>query len=286
MSELTPWLFSALLAGAVGVGLYFLVASPTPNAVPRTRSVASTNAVQQTRPAEQGQREAMPVGDIPGWHQVFADNFGGRTIDLSKWRVYTGEPGGDPAGWFDPSHVKLSNGMLVLSGYQDRADGGKWATGGLSTNPGLVQTYGKYLVRLRFDRAVGIAHVLLLVPANGSWPPEIDFGEDNGAWRDTMQATLHYGAADSTFSKRVAVDQTQWHTVGVEWTPGRLVFTLDGRVWYQVTGSAVPAIPMALAIQTQAWPCVGTWGVCPNASTPRVVRTYVDWVVAYKPAGR
>jgi beta-glucanase (GH16 family) len=228
---------------------------------------------------------AMPTGDIPGWHQVFADDFTGSALDSSKWRLYWGQPGGDPGGWFDPAHVSVSGGQMVLAGYRDPADGGKWATAGVSSSPGLVQTYGKYLVRFRFDSGVGIAHAILLWPGDNSWPPEIDFSEDNGANRQTAYATLHYGANNTQVQRKVAVDLTQWHTLGVEWTPGRLVYTLDGQAWSTVTSSHVPSVPMTLDIQTQAWACgTSTWEQCPNATTPAHVNLYVDWVVAYAPS--
>ena len=227
----------------------------------------------------------MPVGNIPGWRQVFTDDFNGRTLDSSKWRLYWGTPGGDPAGWFDPRHVTVSHGMLVISAYRDRRDGGRWATGGLSSSPGLIQTYGKYLVRFRLDPGIGVSHAALLMPANNSWPPEIDFSEDNGSGRTGTLVTLHYGKHDTHSSAWLgSVNLTQWHTLGVQWTPGKLQYTIDGRIWKTMAGAAVPALPMVLDLQTQTWPCSGTWGRCPNASTPRVVRMYVDWVVAYAPA--
>ena len=225
---------------------------------------------------------AMPTGDIRGWHQVLADDFTGSALDTSKWRLYWGQPGGDPGGWFDPAHVSVSGGQMVLAGSRDPADGGKWATAGVSDSPGLVQTYGKYLVRFRFDSGVGIAHAILLWPADNSWPPEIDFSEDNGANRQTTYATLHWGSNNTQVQRKVAVDLTKWHTLGVEWTPDRLVFTLDGRPWSTLTSSHVPAIPMTLDIQTQAWACgTSTWERCPNATTPSHVNLYVDWAVAY-----
>lgn len=223
----------------------------------------------------------MPVGNIPGWRAVFSDDFHGSTLDTSKWRVYEGPPGGDPAGWWDPRHVSVSGGNLVISAYQDPADGSRWTSGGVTTLPAFAQTYGKYLVRFRLEPGVGIGHTVQLTAADGSWPPEVDFSEDNAKGRDRTLATLHYGPRDSKISRWTPVDLTQWNTLGVEWTPGVLRFTLNGRVWFTIRHPEVPSIPMGLAIQTQSWPCSGTWGVCPNASTPPVVRMYVDWVVAY-----
>ena len=279
-STIIRWLLCAVLVSALVLALSgcgTTSAQKHAGAVP-VRDVPAHRIVT-------GNREPMPVGDIPGWRQVFTDDFNGRALDSSKWRLYWGKPGGDPAGWFDPRHVTVSDGMLVISAYRDRRDGGRWATGGLSSSPGLVQTYGKYLVRFRLDPGIGVSHAALLMPANNSWPPEIDFSEDNGSGRTGTLATLHYGRHDTHSDAWLgSVNLTQWHTLGVQWTPGKLQYTIDGRIWKTMTGSAVPALPMVLDLQTQTWPCSGTWGRCPNASTPRVVRMHVDWVVAYAPA--
>ncbi len=224
----------------------------------------------------------MPVGNLPGWKQVFSDDFTETTLNPAVWKVYWGQPGGDPGGWFDPSHVYTSGGMLVISAYQDPADGGAWATGGVSTSPSFDQTYGKYEVRFRMDAGVGIAHTILLWPQSNAWPPEVDFSEDNGGDRQTDYATLHYGASNTMIQNQLAVNLTQWHTLGVEWTPGRLVYTVDGRDWATVSNPNVPSIPMSLDIQTQAWACgTSSWEHCPNATTPAHVNLDVDWAVAY-----
>jgi beta-glucanase (GH16 family) len=225
---------------------------------------------------------AMPVGDLAGWTQTMTEDFPGTTLDEERWQRYLGVPGGDPFGWFDPSHLSVGGGELVIDGYRDAALGGKWATGGVATQLELAQTYGKYLVRMRFDRGVGVNHALLLWPADESWPPEVDFGEDDGHGGRYSHATLHYGAQDSMIHRRVRVDLRRWHTIGVEWTPGRVAYTLDGRTWATVTSAHVPSQPMKLAIQTQAWGCgMGTWEGCVGATTPKHVRLEVDWVVTY-----
>jgi beta-glucanase (GH16 family) len=285
---MTTWLVGVLLLSAVLGGLYFWGKSPPQSPAPRAQSppAKSSPPPAESSPATPADGEPMPVGNIPGWREVFHDDFNGETLNRSRWRLYYGQPGGDPAGWFDPSHVTVSDGMLEISAYRGPADRGRWGTGGVSSSPGLVQTYGKYLVRFRFGAGTGISQALVLTPADGSWPPEIDFSEDNGGGRGSTLATLHYGSDDTQISHRTAVDLTQWHTLGVQWTPGKLNYTLDGRIWLTTSTSHVPSVPMAMDIQTEAWPCVGTWGVCPDVNTPAVVRLYVDWVVAYAPASR
>jgi beta-glucanase (GH16 family) len=269
-----------LIAGLLGAVLLTLAALrfSRSGVVPTQTQVRAVDY----RPSGPGSPESMPVGNLPGWREVFSDDFDGQTLNRSKWRLYWGMPGGDPAGWYDPRHVTVSRGMLVISAYRDPRDGNRWATGGLSSSVGLAQTYGKYLVRFRLDPGIGVGHAVLLMPANNTWPPEIDFSEDNGSGRLGTLATLHYGKNDTHWSAYLPnVNLTQWHTLGVQWTPGRLEYTIDGRIWATMWGNVVPKQPMVLDLQTETWPCTGTWGRCPTAQTPHVVNMYVDWVVAY-----
>jgi beta-glucanase (GH16 family) len=229
----------------------------------------------------------IPTASPRGWREVFADDFTGTSLDW-QWTAYWGVPGGDPGGFFDPTHVTVSGGELVISAHKDPADDAwdagpnTYVTGGVSSSPSFAQTYGDYLVRFRMDAGQGIAHAILLWPQSNAWPPEIDFSEDNGGQRQTDYATLHYGSGNTQVQKSVAVNLTRWHTLGVQWTPGKLVYTLDGRSWATVTNANVPSIPMVLDIQTQAWACgTSTWEQCPNAGTPARVNLDVDWVVAY-----
>ena len=223
---------------------------------------------------------------IAGWNLVDTDQFTGTSLG-ADWKEYLGQPGGDPGGWWNTNHVVVSNGLLDLRGYRDTSQGapaGTWATGGVMQT-GLTQTYGKYLVRARMQKGAGVAPVLLLWPASTAWTPEIDFAEDGGARpREVSQMTFHPGPDISYVSSTVNVNWARWHTYGVEWTPGRLVWTLDGRdVGTTIVSGRVPDVPMRLAIQDQMeGPNCGTgFKVCPNSATPAEVDFKVDWIQEY-----
>jgi Glycosyl hydrolases family 16 len=249
-------------------------ASASPSRIPRPSS---------TIPGSSG--VAMPKGDIAGWHQTFADDFMEGEIDDGWWNYQPSQPGGDPGGWFDPSHVSTVNGDLVISGSRaDTPNGNLYVTGGINNSKSFQQTYGLFKVRFRADVGRGIAYTMMLWPVDDVWPPEIDILEDNGKDRKMTSATLHYGANDTKVHKEVTGDFSVWHTAELEWTPGKLVYRLDGKVWTTMTSSNVPNIPMSIAIQTQAWKCGGSWEGCPTSSTPAKVNFYVDWVVAYSKA--
>ena len=273
-----------LACSAIGAGAlaFFLSASPAPT------------AASSSDPSG----EAMP-GQIPGWTQTFADDFTSPST-LSNYQVYSSSgPAPDGSGSCVASnHVGVTGGMLVIRGYKDPAgavshgctdDANQWVTGGVKLTANS-QTYGKYEVRMRVDNGQGVSLVALLWPTTDTWPPEIDFTEDNGVSPRTVDtATEHWGTAanPSQVNDTLAVNLSQWHTVGVEWTPGKIVYTMDGVPWATEANSNVSDVPMQLAVQTQAWQCnsAGTgWETCVDGTTPAEVDMDVDWIAVYAPA--
>jgi beta-glucanase (GH16 family) len=233
--------------------------------------------------------EAMPVGDLPGWRQVFTDDFNGTSLG-SCWYTYNGVIPSSPTSMWAPSHVSVSGGEAMLSTYQDSAFGGTWTAGGMSSAPCLQQEYGKYEVRFRMDQAPGVKYAILLWPSTKPWPcgGEIDFGEDQGGDRNYSTLTDNYCNASGQHvflpQDKVYADFSQWHTIGVEWTHDKLVWTLDGKTIATVNSDKVPADDMQLDIQAEAnTNCSISWYTCVDAATPPVVHTDIDWVAAWAP---
>jgi hypothetical protein len=227
-----------------------------------------------------------------GYHLVLTDRFNEGSLDLHKWIAYEGQPGSDLGGWWDPSHVTVQNGMLILRAYHDPehykgpSKYPPWVEGGVSSAVGLEQKYGEYLVRSRVTSAVGVTEVALLWPAGRVWPPEIDFAESFG-YPGRSFGTLHWGfSSDPQQEQRsVDVDLTQWQTWGVIWTPKFVEYTLNGKIWATMANES-PNVPMVLDLQQQVWGCgVNRWEQCPSNKTPPEVDMEVAWVAAYAPGG-
>jgi beta-glucanase (GH16 family) len=245
---------------------------------PRTVAAAATPTV--TAAAAVHPSGLAPAKVAPrGWKRYWVDDFATTAVS-SAWDKYNGYPGGYSNGWWAPSHVRSTRGMLVLDGFRQ---GGKFVTGGVSATRRSSLLYGKYLVRMRADSGIGVGYVALLWPTKGGWPPEVDFAEDAGRSRTTTSGTSHFSASNRQLQKILRVDFTKWHTVGVEWTPTALKYTIDGRVWATMTGAAVPHVPMHLAIQSAALKCT-SWSACVSSATPAHVNIYVDWVDIYRRA--
>ncbi|MBY3791465.1 glycoside hydrolase family 16 protein [Rhodococcus fascians] len=232
--------------------------------------------------------EAVPREDLPGWRQTFVDDFD--RCDLGDdWGAYYGQPGGDPASWWEYEQASVTGGALRLRAEQKD---GRWVTGGVSNSP-VSQRYGKWDVRLRADRSDEISYHILLWPADEVWPPEIDIAESADGTRQTMSSFLHWSGAegDRHFSQaNLQLDTNDWQTVGVEWDPEQIRYLVNGKVWARTPlGASIPDKPMWLGIQAQAGACtkLESWGVgeCGLAGTPDVANVDVDWVSVYESDG-
>jgi beta-glucanase (GH16 family) len=241
--------------------------------------VARRLSAQARRDRSSASGRAMPLGSIPGWTQILADDFQGTVLPTS-WGTYDGQPGNNPGGRWSSRQVTVHNGVLALNGSWQN---GCYTTGGLMSMASQT-TYGKFAVRFRIPRALGVKYALLLWPT-GTWPAagEIDFAEDGDGARQGIASTVHYGWENSQVQRNRAADFTHWQTVGVEWTPEKVVYTLNGKPWATVTGDSVPTGPMTLAMQVEA----GTgdrWSHLPDDRTPAHTALEVDWAVGYRPA--
>lgn len=250
-------------------------------AAPKRVSITRLLSAPPKRPAGPS-GVAMPKASLAHWRVKSAVDFTGTALPAG-WGSYEGQPGGEPNGYWKHSHAVVRNGVLTLAGYRD---GTRFVTGGVMAYSPEVgqQTYGKYEVRFRIAKGHGVKYAALLWPVSERWPVdgEIDFAEDGGGDRRSSTGTLHYGASNSQIQKSLSGDFSGWNTLGVEWSPGKLVYTLNGRPWSTVTGAMVPHTPMNLAIQTQAGTC-GSWAgaSCPDATTPAHVDMQIDWAVTY-----
>ena len=225
---------------------------------------------------------AAPVESTGPWTLAHRDDFD--HLDESVWGVYDG-PGNGYTGPRDAANTFIDDGRLVL---RTTTVDGEWHGAGVSSAPGgWTQTYGKYEARVRFEPGYGVRAVGLLWPIGEDWPPEIDFFEVAATRADRSEGMLtnHYlgGPKGRGFERLpVEADFTQWHTVGVEWTPGSLVYTLDSEVVGQMTEN-VPAEPMWLALATAQG--LLEEGIVPDESRTPKVDLFVDWVQVHAYTG-
>jgi hypothetical protein len=272
---------TAVVANAAASAAPTVPATAVPTAGPSVTATPTTPPPVVLAGAAGPSGLAMPRGDLADWKQVFADDFEGTSL-AKGWGAYNGDISSTPGGLWKPSHVRVQNGLLRLLGYQEA---NRWVTGGLMNTGAATTSYGKYEVRFRADNGNGVKYAILLWPDTNVWPDdgEIDFAEDDGGVRDGFSATVHYvsGGSHQTIQRQLKGDFSVWHTVGVEWSPSGLVYTLDGKAWATVSTTHTPSVAMNLVIQTEAATTCSEFMTCVDASTPSTVAVEVDWVTAY-----
>ncbi len=223
---------------------------------------------------------SLPVGDLPGWTQVFRDDFLTPTPEgtfpgpyAPKWSTYNGFTDTYDHGVYDRDIMSVHDGLLDT--YFRKKDG----TARVSAATPLIngswvgQTYGRYSARFRADPAVGYRMAWLLWPDSENWNQgEIDFPETWFTGKiDGFNHCINNPRANC-YSAWSGISPNDWHTVTINWTPALLSFVIDG----QVIGSTTKNIPHS----NMHW-------ILQNETVGHSIATgsghlYVDWVTIYK----
>ncbi|WP_111767679.1 glycoside hydrolase family 16 protein [Nakamurella deserti] len=229
--------------------------------------------------------QAMPVGDLPNFKQVFKDDF---TTDLargsfpgsyrSKWASYSGFGDTLGGGVYNKDIISMGDGMMDLYLHKANGKGQVAAPVPLINGDWNSQTYGKYTIRFKSDALPGFRTAWLLWPTSGNWKEgEIDFPE--GGLAGEMWGFNHCIGNPSVNCGWVNTGKsfTGWHTASVEWTPSSVVFLMDGEKVMTST-NAVPRTPMRWILQTES----GTTN--PDRMTTNG-HLQIDWVTMYDYTG-
>lgn len=271
---------AASIASVVAVGL---TAMGTPTASAATRPAPRTTVVNIT-PSGQ----AMPVGDVGVWKQIYTDDFPTNVPIGSFPKAVSSKWGAYPDGWKDTSkrgtyspskvisvrngvldmHLRTENGVPLVSAPTPKINGaGKWEG----------QLYGRYAVRFRSDTMPGYKIAWLLWPDSDAWSDgEIDFPEadlDGKIW-----GFMHHRnnpTQQDWFS--TASKLNTWHTAVLEWHPRYVRFILDGVViGVSRDTTKIPNKAMHWVLQTET-------GLSGRAPSPSVAgHLQIDWVAAYR----
>lgn len=233
---------------------------------------------------------AMPVGNVPGWAQVFTDDFN-ENVPLgqfpatvsNKWKDY-------PDGWHDTTGngtyeptkvVSIQNGIMNL--FLHTENGVHMVSAPEPIIPGATgmaggTLYGMYEVRFKAQPVVGYKTAWLLWPdSNQQTDGEIDFPEGN-LQLDIHAYMHHVGNPMDQDSYATPDTYAGWHTATTIWTADSVVFMLDGQVIGDSTDpSVIPHKPMHWVLQTETQ----TNGSAPSDAESGNVE--IDWVSVWLP---
>jgi beta-glucanase (GH16 family) len=178
----------------------------------------------------------------------------------------------------------VSNGVLDIRAQTVDAatSAGMWnygySSGVITTKQSFSQTYGYFEMRADLPENVsGAWPAFWLVPADGSWPPELDVMETLSGTPNIDYTTVHSGvngAHTAVGSANLVTDVTGYHTYGVLWTATTLTWYLDGQEVFQAATPADMNKPMYMIANM----AVGGWAGAPNFTSADML---IDYIHAY-----
>lgn len=191
--------------------------------------------------------------------------------------------------WFLPSQVRAAAGVLTLTssrgpvvgrGRTGRPQTYACRSGMVTTYPSLRFTYGYVRIVARLPAgSQNLWPALWLLPANESWPPEIDMVEVR--YDDLTHPGLFFHPRTGGFLSaypRTADLAQGWHTFGLLWTPRKIVWFIDERALFTVTHQ-VPSQPMYVLASLQIasgkrFPSVSRPGACTGSLAIRSLQVW------------
>jgi beta-glucanase (GH16 family) len=120
------------------------------------------------------------------------------------------------------------------------------------------------------------------MPADGSWPPELDVFEVLGQDTNTVYMTNHFSEQskrpDDIQGKFTGPDfSLEFHTFGLDWQPDHFTWYVDGVEQFSTTKD-VPQVPMFLLVNLAVG---GDWPGPPDQDTPFPSVFSVNYVRVY-----
>jgi beta-glucanase (GH16 family)/transcriptional regulator with XRE-family HTH domain len=299
--QLRKWLLAALITIPVVAPLVGGVAAIA-QAAPR-HSGKATHQVVKSKAATAKAKHNVRAAHTLVWHDEF-NGRAGAPPDPAKWQAVTG--GG---GWGNheledytsrAANVSLDGkGHLAITaqhgGYRDSSGVTSNYTSGRIQTKGLYQSrYGQIEARIKLPAGQGLLPAFWALGGDGTWPAagEIDLMENLGSDPFTIIGSIHGPQAGSPRGYAISAEDhsrvslaAAFHVYGVEWSPKKIVFTLDGVPYATRTPSDLSSHeswvfnkPFYLLLNLAVG---GTWPGSPNASSRFPVTMLVDWVRVY-----
>lgn len=235
---------------------------------------------------------------------VWADEFDGTTLDLTKWTPQIGDAcdmgfcgwGNNELEYYRAENAVVSNGMLKIIAKPENFGTRNYTSARLrSINKG-DWTYGRFEARIKLPIGQGIWPAFWMLPTDnvyGGWPRsgEIDIMELIGREPDRAYGTIHYGnpapnnsSQGNSFALNSGTFNDGFHTFAIEWELGVIRWYLDDFLYSTKTSSDIGSL---------TWPfnqrfhfllnlaVGGNWPGNPNSSTVFPQTMEVDYVRVY-----
>ncbi len=234
--------------------------------------------------------KAQPPSGTTAWTKTFEDTFS-NGFNTNKWNKTfwwgNGSINDGAISYYSPDNVSVPNGSLNLAANNNSQNGMAYTGGVVTTYGKFYQTYGYFEARLKVPKGMGLGPAFSLLAEDTTWPPEINVFEIPGNYgvnATKVWMTNHYVDAsgntsyvDGTWTSSSGLDG-DYHTYGLLWQPGLLVWYVDGVERYRTT-SGVPDKPCFIEFLSGV--SNSTWTGDPgNTTFPQYMS--IKWVRAWK----
>ena len=181
------------------------------------------------------------------WQLIWNDEFDYTGLpDSSRWSYDVGGHGwGNQEDQFytenREENARVDGDQLIIEARKEDWSGRSYTSARLVSKHKGDWTYGRIEVRAQLPSGRGTWPAIWMLPTdshygNGGWPDtgEIDIMEHVGFDQDLIHATIHTDAYNHGIgtqrggSKRVAGASDNFHVYAVEWSPRKMVFSVDG----------------------------------------------------------
>ena len=220
---------------------------------------------------------STPITGDSSYVLTFDEEFNGTAIDKTKWQVTFDGNADRTYSTYPNAQFWNSTNLTVVNGVADfavtKCPTG-YCTAGITSF--LLQTYGYWEARVKLPaNAAGIG-ANFWTDAKSWVFPENDIIEWSGSTPATYRANWHNGASWVSVNTVSGAD-TNFHVVGMLWTPTTITWYLDGVQKAQVPTNGAGAVPQwTLLVAT-----VGPFGNLIGSSTVFPAHYQVDYVHIY-----
>ena len=230
---------------------------------------------------------------------VWSQEFNGAAGSAPDPRVWNLETGGDGWGNGELQNYTASRANSALDGAGNlvvtakREADGSYTSARLTTQGKYMPRFGRVEARIQIPRGQGIWPAFWMLgsdlPSVG-WPAsgEIDIMENIGREPHLVHGTVHgpgYSGVEGIGASAMHPQAWSWadtfHTFAVDWKPGEITWSVDGRVYHRVTPASTGGDPWVfdkpffLILNVAVG---GQWPGYPDGSTQLPQQMKVDWI--------
>ena len=199
-----------------------------------------------------------------GYKLVWSDEFNGDRLDMTKWsHRYLGKR---KLGYTTEDSIKVNDGTLKVLIHKN---GERYSSGMIGTQDKYEAKYGYYEIKAKLPKIKGPQSAFWLMssyygqfindPKNSGM--EIDIMEYVKTAPGQVHFSTHWDGYKQFHKKNIksidypSIEDGQWHTYGLLWTPSKYEFYVDGNLMH-IKNNPISQVKQFIILSAE----IGLWG--------------------------